>query len=142
MTSPRIELAPGTENNAFAGMLAQLLRQNLDDHPEKVPTFLRLSGRVAIVVEDVGVAVTLAFDDGALVVHDAIAGIPDASIRTTSEWVTRMSLVELGRYGLPDPRGEGARAVAEATRRGEITTHASLSAIPLLLRLTNVMSVV
>jgi hypothetical protein len=142
VTSPRIELAPGTENNAFAGMLAQLLRQNLDDHPEKAQTFLRLSGRVAIVVTDLGLTVTLAFDKGALTVHDAIRGIPDAMIRTTAEWVTRMSLVELNRYGLPDPRGEGTKAVADATKRGEITTHVALSAIPLMLRLTNVMSVV
>lgn len=142
MTSPRIELAPGTENNAFAGMLATLMRQNLDDRPEKVPTFLCMSGRVAIVVTDLGIAVTLAFDRGALVISDAITGIPDAMVRTSSEWVARMSLVELNRFGLPDPRKEGAKAIADAEKRGDIVTHVALTAIPLMLRLTNVMSVV
>ena len=139
---PCIELSPSAESNAFAGMLAQLLRQNLDDHPEKQAVFLRLSGRVAIVVEDLDLAVTLAFGGGRLTVHDGIAGIPDVTIRAPSEWVMKMSLVELApRVGLPDPRGTVTKEVFAASKDGTIRMFGALTSLPLVVRLTRVMSV-
>jgi hypothetical protein len=139
---PCIELAPGAEDNGFAGMLAELVRQNLDDHPEKKPTFLRMRGRVAMVVEDLGLAVTLVFDGGRLTVHDAIHGIPDATIRTSSDYAMKMSLMELdARTGLPDLRGEVAREVFAASQSGAIRVFGLLTSLLLLARLTRVMSV-
>ncbi|MBC7173998.1 MAG: SCP2 sterol-binding domain-containing protein [Polyangiaceae bacterium] len=139
---PSVELAPGTESNAFADMLAQLVRQNLDDHPEKKATLLRMRGRVAIVIDDLGLAVTLLFEEGRMRVHDGIFGVPDATLRTTSDYVMKMSLVELEpRTGLPDPRGEVAREVWAASQRGEIRVLGLLTSLGLLVRLTRVMSV-
>lgn len=140
---PCIELAPGAESNAFAGMLAQLVRQNLDDHPDKKSTFLRTRGRVAIVVEDLGLAVTLLFDGGRLSVHDGIHGVPDVTMRATSDYVMKMSLVEIDRRtGLPDPKGAVAREVWGASQRGEIRVFGLLTSLVLLARLTRLMSVV
>lgn len=140
--NPVIELGPGAEDNGFALMLSELIRQNLDDHPHKRRDFLKLSGRVAIVVEDAGVAVTLRFDAGRLTVHDGIVGIPDVTIRADSDEVTQMSLMELlPRVGLPDPRGEATRQILRASREGRIRMYGALPNLPLLLRLTRVMSV-
>lgn len=140
---PCIELAPGTESNAFADMLAQLVRQNLDDHPDKKGAFLQMRGRVALVVEDLGVAVTLSFGGGKLSVHDGIHGIPDATMRTTSDYIMKMSLIELDpRTGLPNPKGAVAREIWNASRRGEIRVFGLLTSLGLLARLTRVMSVV
>jgi hypothetical protein len=139
---PCIELAPGAEDNGFACMLAQLVRQNLDDHPDKKPTFLRMRGRVALVVEDLGLAVTLLFRDGRMSVHDGIHGIPDATVRTSSDSVMKMSLVELdARTGLPSPEGEVARELFAASKRGAIRVFGLLTSFMLLVRLTRVMSV-
>ncbi len=141
MTAP-IELDPGAEDNGFALMLADLLRQNLEDHPDKARDFARLSGRVAMVVEDAGVAVTLRFDAGRLVVHDGIVGIPDLTIRAGSDDITQMSLMELlPRVRLPDPRGEATRRVLRASREGRIRMYGALANLPLVVRLTRVMSV-
>ena len=143
MVEPSIQLAPGAEDNGFAAMLAQLIRQNIDDRPEKKKVLRRMLGRVALVVTDLQLAVTLLFERGRLTVYDGIVGIPDVTVRAPSEWHTRMSLVELEpRLGLPDPRGEVARAVFEASRRGEIAVYGALSSPTLVLRLTQVMSVV
>ncbi|MFO0692087.1 MAG: hypothetical protein U0230_00885 [Polyangiales bacterium] len=139
---PCIELAPDAGKNAFAEMLAQLLRQNLDDHPDKQQVFVRLHATVAIVVEDLDLAVTLEFRRGRLVVHDGIVGVPDLAIRAPSEWVMKMSLVELrGRFGLPDPNGQVAREVWGASTDGTIRVLGALTSFPLALRLTRVMSV-
>lgn len=140
--SASVELAPGAGDNAFAEMLAQLLRQNLDDHAPKRDAVERMLGRVSIVVEDLALAVTLVFEAGRVVVHDGIRGIPDATVRTTSDYVMKLSLVELDpRTGLPDPRGEVAREVFEASKRGEIRVIGLVSSLLLLVRMTRVMSV-
>lgn len=142
MGRPVIELAPGADDNGFALMLADLLRQNMEDHPEKRADFERLLGRVAIVVEDAEVAVTLGFEAGRLRVFDGIVGIPDLTIRASSEEVTKMSLMELlPRFGLPDPRGENTRAILQASREGKIRMYGALMNLPLVLRLTRLMSV-
>ncbi len=139
---PCIELAPGAEENGFAAMLATLVRQNLDDRPEKKATFLRMRGRVAIVIEDLGTAVTLVFDAGRLTVHDGIHGVPDATMRASSDYVMKMSLVEIdARTGLPSLDGEATREVLAASRRGDIRVFGALTSAGLLARLTRVMSV-
>jgi hypothetical protein len=137
-----IELAPGAEDNGFANMLSEMIRQNLVDHPHKRRDFDRMLGRVAIVVEDAGVAVTLRFERGRLTVHDGIAGIPDVTVRADADDVTKMSLVELlPVVGLPDPRRPNARAVIEASRAGRIRMYGALGSPMLVVRLTRVMSV-
>ena len=139
---PAIELAPHAGDNGLAEMLSQLLRQNLDERSEKRSTFMRMLGRVAIVVEDLNTAVTLDFQRGRLVIHHGIVGIPDVTVRADYESVMTMSLVELEpRLGLPDFRGEKMREVAQRTRDKKIQVFGALANVPLLLRLTKVMSV-
>ena len=107
--SGAIKFAPGAEDNGLATMVAGLIEQNLADRPDKRADFERLAGRVAIVAEDAGVALTLEFARGTLTVHDGVAGVPDVSVRANSDDVINLSLVELlPRFGLPDPRGPGS----------------------------------
>ena len=141
-TDETITIAEGSENNGFALMLCQMLQQNLDDHRHKRRDFDRLLGRVAIVVEDAKVSVTLHFESGKLTLHDGIVGIPDVTIRANSEDVMKMSLVELlPRVGLPDLRKESAREVFKATQSGRVRMYGALSNLPMVVRLTRVMSV-
>jgi hypothetical protein len=137
-----VALAPGAGENGFAQMLATLLRQNIDDRPEKKASFVKMHGRVSIVLEDIGSAVTLNFESGRLTIYDGITGIPDVTIRAPWEWVTKMSLVELEpRFGLPDIRKPVAKEVGEAQKDGTIKIHGWLASMPLMMRLTKVMSV-
>jgi len=137
-----IELAPGAAENGLVTMLADLLRQNLEDKPHKQADFAKLEGRVAIVAEDAAVALTLEFQRGKLVLHDGIVGIPDVTVRAPSDDVMAMSLVELtSKRALPDPRGETMKKVWEGMRSGRIHVYGALLHAPLMLRLTRVMSV-
>ncbi len=145
---PSIELAPGAEDNGLAMMLADLVRQNLEAKPHKKEDFEALRCAVSIVAEDADVALTLRFDRGTLRIHDGIVGIPDVTIRGTSDTILALSNMPLtSRLGLPvpNPRDKEAvrtvRSVMDAMRAGKFHIYGAAFHLPLLLRLTRVMSI-
>ncbi|NLY93468.1 MAG: SCP2 sterol-binding domain-containing protein [Myxococcales bacterium] len=115
-----VELAPGAEKNAFASMMATLIRQNLDDHPSRDKAIKAAKGRASIEVTDLGIDVTFVFDRERVVVYDGVRGIPDVRLRAPAEVVMATSNMEPGPFGLPDPRGETNRKVWEALREGRL----------------------
>lgn len=145
--APRIELAPGAESNAFATMLAELVRQNLETKPHKRKDFDRLDGTIALVADDADVALTLEFRPGeGLTLHDGIQGVPDVAVRGTSDAIMALSNVPLTRpFALPLPTDrpslEVLRAMVSAMRSGGLRVHGMLGNFGLLSRLTRVMSV-
>jgi hypothetical protein len=148
---PIITLAPGAENNGFATMLAELVRQNLEARPHKLADFEAIHGSVAIVAEDAEVALTLVFDRGSLVVHDGIEGVPDVTVRGTSDIIMAMSNIPLRRlFALPplpipargDKQGVGAlREIGAAMRSGAFHAYGMAFHVPMMVHLTRVMSV-
>lgn len=136
-----VELAPGAGDNGLAVMLATLMSQNLEDHPKRRSAFERLRGRVAIVAEDADVALTMEMQGGRVIVHDGIVGIPDLTIRGTSEIIADMSRMETGRFGLPDPRGEVNRAMVAALRDKKLRIYGLPAALPLLVRFGKVLAI-
>lgn len=138
----RIAFGPGAEDNGLASMVAGLILQNLQDRPDKRGDFARLHGNISIVAEDAGVAMTLEFAGDHLTVHDGIVGIPSITVRAKSDDIVQMSLLELTRrFALPNPRGATARAIADKSRRGEVRVFGALLHLPMLLRLTRLLSV-
>lgn len=145
---PLIELAPGAENNGFATMLADLVRQNLEAKPHKVRDFQAITGSVAIVAEDAEVALTLVFRHGQLVVHDGIQGVPDVTVRGSSDVIMAMSNVPLTRrFGLPlparaDRQGRATlREIGAAMRAGAFHAYGMPFHVPMMVHLTRVMLV-
>jgi hypothetical protein len=145
---PAIVLAPRAEDNGLASMLADLVRQNLEAKPHKEGDFLALTGSFAIVADDADVALTLRFDHGRLTIHDGIVGIPDVTIRGGSDTIMALSNMPLvTRLGLPipDPRDkEGvrvAKSIVDAMRKGTFHIYGMLFHMPMMMRLTRVMSV-
>ena len=150
MSDISITLGPGAENNAFASMLADLVRQNLESKPHKKKDFAALArGRgasIALVADDAEVAITLAFEGGRLVVHDGIKGVPDVAVRGSADSIMAMSNIPLTRpLALPIPTDRSALDVlvtmARATRSGELKVLGMLGNFGVLSRLTRVMSV-
>jgi hypothetical protein len=136
-----IELAPGASQNGLAVMMATMMSQNLDDHPDRKSDFDRLVGRVAIVAEDADVALTMELLGGRVIVHDGIVGIPDLTIRGSADLIADMSRMESGPLGLPDPRGEVNRAMFQALRAKRLRVYGLPGALPLLARLGKVLSI-
>lgn len=144
--STSITLADGAENNAFATMLADLVRQNLESKPHKKKDFLALDGTVALVADDADVALTLEFRKGSLVLHDGIKGVPDVAVRGSAEAIMALSNVPLTKpLALPIPTDRAAvdvlRSMVKATRTGELRIYGLLGHVGLVNRLTRVMSV-
>jgi hypothetical protein len=143
-----IELAPGAEDNGLATMLADLVRQNLEAKPHKELDFAALQGSVAIVADDAEVALTLRFDAGHLTIHDGIVGIPDLAIRGSSDTILALSNLPLTTplaLPVPDPRDKEAmktvKSVIDAMRSKQFHVYGMLFHLPLLMRLTRVMSI-
>lgn len=135
-----IELAPGAEENGLATMLATLMAENVAAHPARARTLDRLRGRVAIVAEDADVALTIELRGGRVVLHDGIVGIPDLTIRGGAEQIGDMSRMEsLG--PLPDPRGEVNRAMWRALREKRLRVFGLPRALPLLVRIGDVLAI-
>lgn len=141
-----ITLAPGAEENAFASMLADLVRQNLESKPHKQADFRALEGSVALIADDADIALTLAFDRGRLVLHDGIKGVPDIAVRGTADAIMGLSNQPLTRFGhLPIPTDRAGldvlRGMVKQMRLGELRVYGMLGHFGLLSKLTRVMSV-
>ena len=145
-----IGLAPGAENNAFAQMLADLVRQNLEGKPHKKKDFFALArGKgvtIALVADDADVALTLEFRAGRLVLHDGIKGVPDVAVRGSADAIMALSNVPLTRpFAFPIPTDrtslEVLRSMVKATATGELKVLGMLGNLRALSRLTRVMSV-
>lgn len=141
-----VSLAPGAENNGFATMLAELLRQNFEAKPHKLRDLRALTGTVALVADDAEVAVTLEFVGDQLIVHDGIRNVPDVTLRGPADTLMAMSNMPV-RYGLPIPRRDEPEEVALVSdvmakmKSGELKSYGSLWRLGFMLRLTRVMSV-
>ncbi len=147
--TPDVQLAPGAEDNGLAHMLCDLVRQNLEAKPHKKGDFEALEGNVSIVADDADVALTMRFESGGkLRIHDGIVGIPDVTIRGPSDAVLALSNMPLAtRLGLPipDPRDREAvktvKTVMGAMRDGKLHVYGMAFHLPLVMRLTKVMSI-
>lgn len=136
-----IVLAPGAAENGLAVMMATMMSQNLEDHPDRLDAFDRLVGRVSIIAEDADVALTMELLGGRVIVHDGIVGIPDLTIRGSSDLIADMSRMENGPLGLPDPRGEVNKAMFAALRERRLRVYGLPAALPLLARLGKVLAI-
>jgi hypothetical protein len=141
-----VTLGPGAEENGFANMLSELLRQNMQAKPHKLRDLRKMNNTAALVADDAAVAVTLQFSRGHVTIQSGVRGVPDVTIRGTTDAVMSMSNMPLT-FGLPfpHPRDEEAkvvyRGVMDAMKKGEIHVYGMLSHFAFVQRLTRVMSV-
>jgi hypothetical protein len=108
-----------------------------------------LDGTIAIVADDVDVALTLRFDlGGKLTIYDGILGIPQVTIRGPSDAIMALSNMPLATalgLPIPHPRDREAvkslRTVAGAMGQGKLHVYGMAFHLPLMMKLTRVMSV-
>jgi hypothetical protein len=140
VSADKIIVDQSAEENGLALMLADLLSQNLEQHPEKNKHFRRLKGSVCITAKDAEVALTLVFEGGSCRVLDGAQDKPKLSIETDSEAVLGLSTVPL-RAGLPDIFDKQGRAMLGQILSGKIKIKGLLLHPLMLIALTNVFSV-
>jgi hypothetical protein len=124
----------------FAGILSDLLTENLTQHPEKWEVFLKMRGSVAIDLVDIETAVTLTFTEGRLRLEAGVEGHPALLIRTDSDRVMDLNALRII-GGLPWYFDEAGRKVVAHLLTGRLKIEGMFNHPVLLTRLTNIMSV-
>ncbi len=133
-----IELGPGADEVPLAGMLAEMLRSNLEK-PEKRREFDRLKARVLIHAVDAEAKITMDFDRGKLTVYGGEAGRPDIAIATDSTTLLELANLKI-RYGLPWYFDETGLSVVRKLLKGDLKIKGLLTKLGPLTRLTKIMS--
>jgi hypothetical protein len=137
-----IELNPDAQHNGLACMLAELIRANVAQHPQKQELLNTTRGSVAIVAEDAQVALTLLFDTHGLTIHDGIHGIPNVTIRAQSGDISKLSLMQfVSPFGMPKLSDATTRELVTAILKRRIRVYAEPQELPILGPVSQLMSV-
>lgn len=143
-----VEFDASATENGFAQMLGTLLVQNLEAKPRKRAIASKMRGRIAIVADDAGVAVTLSFEGTRVRVFGGINGYPDVTVRGETDAILATSSIPMHtRFSLPipDPRNAEEKAnfatFVDGQRTGAVHTHGFFAHPRLAIGLMQVLSI-
>jgi len=140
MKEPVIVLDDGAKDVGLAEMLFNLLRQNLEQKPQRVSSFEALDSNVVMVARDIDITVTLAFKKGKLKIYDGVVGNPDLKIIADHDAILELSLINI-RMGLPNYFDKTGRKVFKKVLLGNLKIEGMLRHPLQLIHLTKIFSV-
>ena len=135
-----IEIAKGSEDSAMAGMLGNLLEENIAHSPVKETLFRAMRTVVVLHIEDIGLSLTMEFRNGHLVLYDGAVLPPKITIRTESAHVMELSGVSI-RFGLPYLLDEKGKEILKIMWAGKLKMSVMPWNILDVIRLTRIMSI-
>ncbi len=133
-----ISMAPSAEEVPMAGMLAEMLKANLEK-PEKLKVFNSLKARVFLNAEDAETSMTMDFDKGKLVVYGGEEGKPDISIITNAETLLELANINI-KMGMPYYFDKTGMAIVKKLLKGELKIKGMFTHLGALTKVTKVMS--
>jgi len=135
-----IILDDGAKDVGLAEMLFNLLRQNLEQKPQKISSFEALDSNVVMVARDIDITITLAFKRGELKIYDGIVGNPDLKIIADHDAILELSLISIC-MGLPNYFDKTGRNVLKKVLLGDLKIKGLLRHPLQLTHLTKIFSV-
>jgi hypothetical protein len=135
-----IHLDKEAEEIGFACMIADLIRQNMEQHPEKARDFIALGSAISIEARDAEVTITLVFRRGSLYIYNGVHGFADISLSSDSATILELSLAKM-LFGLPNLLDSAGRKMVKKILTGELKVGGLLRRPGQLVRLTRLMSV-
>lgn len=141
MEKPVILLDEGARDVGLAEMMFNLIRQNLEQNPEKIKDFNSLDAKVMIEARDIQIIIGLEFKQGKLTISKDSSFKPDLHIITDSATILALCLLKI-KFGLPyffD--ANGFKILKKLLARGLIIKRL-VSHFFVLVKLTKVFSVV
>lgn len=135
-----VRLAEGADEVGLAVMLADLIRQNLEQRPRKWTDFDKLDSLISLEALDAEVAITLSFARGTLTVHGGIHGAPGIRISASAEALLGLAAVRIV-GGLPFLFGPEGRGLRTGLLTGQVKIGGLLRKPAQLIRFTRLMSV-
>jgi hypothetical protein len=136
----KITIARGSEENAMAEMLRNLLVQNIAQSRVREAIFDAMNTVVAIHIQDIEVSLTLDFHLGKLTIYDRVAKRPKITVRTESAYVLDLSNISI-RFGLPNFFDDKGKEILKNMVSGKIKLLAAPWNFLDVIRLTRVMSI-
>jgi hypothetical protein len=140
MKEPVIILDERAKDVGLAEMLFNLLRQNLEQKPQKVSSFEALDSNVVMVARDIDITVTLAFKRGELKIYDGVFGDADLKIIADHDAILELSLINI-RMGLPNYFDRIGRTILKKVLLGNLKIEGMLRHPLQLIHLTKIFSV-
>lgn len=137
---PDIKMAPGAEDAGMASMLAEMIKTNLKNKPERLKDFNKLKGTIWITAEDADVDMTMNFDRGSLTVHASKVGKPILSISTDSSTLMDLANINI-KFGMPYYFDETGRMVIKKLLKKELKIKGMFTHTMALTHMTKIMSV-
>lgn len=135
-----ITLAKGAEENGMAVMLAEMIKTNLGNKPERLKDFNKLKGTIWINSTDAEVYMSMAFNQGSLVVHDGKVGKPILEISTDSSTLLDLANINI-KMGMPYYFDETGRMVIKKLMKRELKIKGMFTHTMALTHMTKIMSV-
>jgi len=140
MKEAAIILDEEAKDVGLAEMVFNLIRQNLEQKPQKLPSFQALDSNVVIVARDIDITVSLAFKGGKLTIYHGIIGKADLKIIADHDAILDLSLVNILK-GLPNFFDETGRAILKKLFLGNLKIEGMLRHPLQLIYLTKIFSV-
>jgi hypothetical protein len=140
MKEPVIVLDDGAKDVGLAEMMYNLIRQNLEQNPQKLSDFQALHSNVVIVARDIDITVTLAFKRGKLKIYDSVVGDADLKIIADHDAILDLSLIKIF-IGLPNYFDRIGRTILKKVLLGNLKIEGMLRHPLQLIHLTKIFSV-
>ena len=137
---PDIKMAPGAGEAGMASMLADMIKTNLKNKPERVKDFNKLNGIIWITADDADTDMTMDFDKGSLTVSSGKLGKPMLAISTDSSTLMDLANINI-KFGMPYYFDETGRMVIKKLLKKELKIKGMFTHTMALTHMTKIMSV-
>jgi hypothetical protein len=137
---PRITFAPGAEEAGMSSMLAEMIKTNIKNKPERMKDFNKLRGTIWIVANDAETEMTMEFTGGSLTVNKGKVGTPILEIETDASTLLDLANIEI-KMGMPYYFDETGRMVIKKLMSKELKIKGMFAHIVALTRMTKLLSV-
>jgi hypothetical protein len=140
MEKPVILLDNGARDVGLAEMMFNLIRQNLEQKPQRLSSFRALHSDVVIIARDIDITITLAFKGGELTIYNGIIGKADLKIIADHDAILELSLINIC-MGLPNYFDKTGRNILKKLLLGNLKIEGMLKNPFQLIHLTKIFSV-
>ena len=140
MEKPVILLDEGARNMGLAEMMFNLIRQNLEEKPQRLSSFKALHSNVVIVARDIDITITLVFRRGELTIYHGALGEVDLKIIADHDAILCLSLINIY-MGLPNFFDRVGRDILKRLLLGNLKIRGMLNHPLQLIHLTKIFSV-
>jgi len=141
MEKPLIVLDEEARDVGLAEMMFNLIRQNLEQNPQKIKGFNSLDAKVMIEARDIQIIIGLEFKQGKLTISKGSSFKPDLHIITDSATILALCLLKI-KFGLPYFFDANGFKIFKKLLSGELVIKGLMSHFAVLVKLTKVFSVI